>query len=65
MSMSNPQRPVRPLRTNDYLRTQIIRAVCQIDSEPILRRIAQQVSQEWIAEQGGELILKEAFANGR
>lgn len=50
------------LRAKEALRSQIIHAVCRMDSEPRLRRIAQLVSQEWIAEQGGELIMKEATA---
>lgn len=48
------------LRTNDALRAQIFTGVNQISSELRLRRIAQLVSHEWLAEQGGDLIMKEA-----
>lgn len=62
-----PSKAARPqqktgnlLRTNDALRAQIFAGVNQISSEPRLRRIAQLVSREWLSEQGGNLIMKEA-----
>ena len=63
----SPSKATRPqqkngklLRTNDALRAQIFAGVNQISSEHRLRRIAQRVSQEWLAEQGGDLIMKGA-----
>lgn len=53
------QRPIKPLRLKEALRSQIVTASNQINDEARLRRIAQYISREWIAEHGGELILKE------
>ena len=58
---ARPQQKTRNLlRTNDALRAQIFAGVNQISSEPRLRRIAQLVSREWLSEQRGNLIMKEA-----
>ena len=63
----SPSKATRPqqktgnlLRTNDALRAQIFAGVNQISSESRLRQIAQLVSREWLAEQGGDLIMKGA-----